>query len=944
MLGVMANILGSANAEVLYGTAEDDFVEGGAGDDTIVGGTGDDTLVGGEGADVFRFESASGRDVITDFDPSQDRLYLAEARSSLVEFLSDITEVNGDLVLRASSQHSITIKNLTFDEFDVSAFLPTNGLGSFSDVGFGALLRPDPSNGDQALDPIVLPLSNGDFAVTWQTFVNGDAFQRDIYSRIFNPDGEPVSDPFVINIDGGNNQNFVATPLEGGGFVVVWYSFEARQGYSAVYDNDGNAVSDATVYGTNSHVGVVALDDGGYLVLSSQTTVDGIRYNAQGEQVSQTFTIAEARQNGQEFGGIQLSNGTIVIVWDDYPEPGGSGGVGIRLYDNNLTPLTDAYLGNQIVDGRQWQTEVVELAGGGFVVVWETWGENQTESFQSFRIFDENGNPVTDEKLIDEPLLNFNSGLNTSVTATDDGGFAIIWKSTEGPIYFQQFDAFGFSVSDQLRIDEADFAFYGLNNIATLSDGTGVAAWDDGSRLIGFRLVDFAVRVEEPEGGSTLLGGDSDDYLRGGSTNDTLSGEGGADLIIGGAGLDLLSGGVGPDTLHGGPGADSLSGSSGTDQLFGGGGNDTLDGGGGNDTALFLDSATAVQITLNNGSAIRVGAEADTLISIEHLTGSMFADRLEGDDNFNRLVGADGADTLIGGAGNDTVEGGLGNDTVWAGAGDAGADYVVGGMGDDLLAGGAGDDLLVGGGATARGFSAVDIDAAEGRDTIFGGAGHDTVLGTHWSDINDNGSYDSSEEVLGSFNSNALYGGAGNDVVVGGGGADSIGGGTGDDFLKGRASADIIWGGRDNGNDTLLGNGGGDTLFGSGGDDLLEGSSGSDQLFGGAGADTVDGGSGIDSLYGGDGGDTLTGGSGVDTFFFAGSHGSDIVTDFDPGEDILFLVNTVTDFTDLASVQAAARQTAVNSQSGLLIDTGGGNSVFLVGVTSADLTEEALTL
>lgn len=79
------------------------------------------------------------------------------------------------------------------------------------------------------------------------------------------------------------------------------------------------------------------------------------------------------------------------------------------------------------------------------------------------------------------------------------------------------------------------------------------------------------------------------------------------------------------------------------------------------------------------------------------------------------------------------------------------------------------------------------------------------------------------------------------------------------------------------------------------------------------------------------------GGSGADTFYFAGNHGTDVITDFDPEEDTLFLVNTVTDFTDLASVQAAASETEIDGEAGLLIDTGSGNNVFLVGVTAEEL-------
>ncbi|WP_339947708.1 Ig-like domain-containing protein [uncultured Albimonas sp.] len=58
----------------LNGGAGDDAVRGGAGDDRLRGAAGDDRLTGGGGADLFVFRPGDGDDVITDFDPTQDRL------------------------------------------------------------------------------------------------------------------------------------------------------------------------------------------------------------------------------------------------------------------------------------------------------------------------------------------------------------------------------------------------------------------------------------------------------------------------------------------------------------------------------------------------------------------------------------------------------------------------------------------------------------------------------------------------------------------------------------------------------------------------------------------------------------------------------------------------------------------------------------------------------
>ena len=151
----------------------------------------------------------------------------------------------------------------------------------------------------------------------------------------------------------------------------------------------------------------------------------------------------------------------------------------------------------------------------------------------------------------------------------------------------------------------------------------------------------------------------------------------------------------------------------------------------------------------------------------------------------------------------------------------------------------------------------------------------------------------------------AINGGNGKDTLIGGGGGDTINGFNGNDSLRGKGGDDLITGGNgkdslrgDGGKDTLEGGSGKDKLDGNGGNDSLDGGSGNDTLNGGSGADMLDGGSGNDSLVGGVGKDTLEGGSGndkmrggadtdIDTFIFAGGFGNDIIFDFDLERDEL---------------------------------------------------------
>jgi len=120
--------------------------------------------------------------------------------------------------------------------------------------------------------------------------------------------------------------------------------------------------------------------------------------------------------------------------------------------------------------------------------------------------------------------------------------------------------------------------------------------------------------------------------------------------------------------------------------------------------------------------------------------------------------------------------------------------------------------------------------------------------------------------------------------------------------LYGSNRPDVLEG--KSGNDLIEGFNGDDTLFGNRGNDSLDGGNGADILYGGAGGDRISGGRGDDILVGGSGNDTLSGGSGSDRFVYnAFTEGTDIITDFNPNNDILDLtavfdnlgVATVTD-------------------------------------------------
>ncbi|MFD1951202.1 Calx-beta domain-containing protein [Sphingomonas arantia] len=400
-------------------------------------------------------------------------------------------------------------------------------------------------------------------------------------------------------------------------------------------------------------------------------------------------------------------------------------------------------------------------------------------------------------------------------------------------------------------------------------------------------------------GNDTLQGLAGNDTLTGLAGNDNLSGGEGNDTLFGNQGADVLAGGAGDDTLYGGQDNDNLSGGEGDDTLEGGRGDDVIDGGEGTDTATYFNAAGPVTVDLRVvGTQDTGGAGSDTLVSIENLLGSNFADTLTGDQFANRISGGLGADTIVGGGGDDVLYGNQDADTIDGGDG---ADMLFGGQGDDTLTGGTGDDMLEGGRGTNTLTGGDGIDSAAYANATQGvtvslllqngaqstGIGSDTLVGF--------------EGLIGS-----TYG----DVLTGDGGANTLTGLAGDDMLTGGFGVDTLNGGE--GNDMLYGNQDADRLFGGLGDD---------SLYGGRDDDTLSGDDGSDMLQGGVGSDILFGGAGADSFRFVIAADStiaayDIVGDFQSGFDTV-------DLTGLANMQSVFEITNSDGMTFLNVDLGG---------------------
>jgi Ca2+-binding RTX toxin-like protein len=494
----------------------------------------------------------------------------------------------------------------------------------------------------------------------------------------------------------------------------------------------------------------------------------------------------------------------------------------------------------------------------------------------------------------------------------------------------------------------ANLSGSGFNSVGSMRIADGLGGTDTVSGLYGIKdsAGNDSFRVD---GSYRNAGGGSSIDIRLTTGNDTVNftGAGGgarvnyrdaADGVI----VDLASGtavdantnlansgqdDIGTDTLvnvnyvRGSDFDDTLIGNDNDNRFRAHDGDDTIDGGLGIDEAEYSNSASGITVVGNLVTNDGFGS-ADTLTSIEIVSGSAHADNMTGDGSDNTFLGDFGNDTLSGNGGNDTLVGDFGDGGGFLG----GDDILDGGEGDDTLEGGTGSDSLTGGiggdlfvfrpgsgtdtiadfnfadgdriDASDYGISSVaDLDDFEfdGSDTIITFAPGNSVriagldvtgfaddlfdapqiviMGTPGDDNLSGG--DADETIIGLGGNDWIEGGAGDDSLDGGDGDDSLVGGSGDDFIEGgqgsfdtanyfnspgAITVDLNPASNQVTND---GQGGADTLSNV---EMISGSNFDDTVTGNGGDNFFFGNGGADIFYGGAGGDYFEGGAGNDYF------------------------------------------------------------------------------
>ena len=181
----------------------------------------------------------------------------------------------------------------------------------------------------------------------------------------------------------------------------------------------------------------MAMDaDGDFVVVWNSSAQDGDgkgvygqRYNAAGVAQGSEFPVNTYTTGHQTFASVAMdSDGDFVVVWESYGQDDvSSKGVYGQRYNAAGGELGSEFLVNTYTTGHQTSPSVAMDADGDFVVVWESYGQDG----DGYGIYGQRYNAAGLKQGAEFPVNTYTTSYQTrpSVAMDADGDFIVVWNS-----------------------------------------------------------------------------------------------------------------------------------------------------------------------------------------------------------------------------------------------------------------------------------------------------------------------------------------------------------------------------------------------------------------------------------------------------------------------------------------------------------------------------------
>ncbi len=299
----------------------------------------------------------------------------------------------------------------------------------------------------------ITKLSNGNMLIVWSSLGQddpGNSGAGGIYGQFINSSGLKVGSEFLINTTtSGSQLKPAAAQLTNGNIMITWYA------NSAGGDGDGNGVM-ATVINTS------------------------------GVKVVSDFIVNTTTANHQKNPSIAaLSGGNAVIVWWDTNGDGGGDGVYGQLITAAGAKSGGAFLVNTTTSGAQNKPKVAAAGDGGFVVSWQSNGQDGDAWGIYAQRFNSGAAQVGSEFQVN--VSTANNQKDPSIAILDNGYWVIAWRTLIGggnyDAYARIYNSSGTAVTSEFRVNSYTTGDQGAHStedsvsVAELAGGYALITW-----------------------------------------------------------------------------------------------------------------------------------------------------------------------------------------------------------------------------------------------------------------------------------------------------------------------------------------------------------------------------------------------------------------------------------------------------------------------------------
>lgn len=243
-----------------------------------------------------------------------------------------------------------------------------------------------------------------------------------------------------------------------------------------------------TTTGEQINPSTTALADGGWLATWMSQGQDGSgwgiyaqRYDAAGAANGFEFRVNHTTSNAQGNPSVAaLADGGWVVTWDSYGQDGSGQGVYAQRYDAEGLLRGAEFQVNKTTNEGQYNPSIAVLSDGGWVITWQSSGQDGMDSGIYAQRYDAAG-------LARGPEFQVNTYASwaqehPAITALTDGGWLVTWQSyvQDGDrwgIFAQRYAENGAARGTEFQVNTSTSLSQELPSVKALDDGGWIVTW-----------------------------------------------------------------------------------------------------------------------------------------------------------------------------------------------------------------------------------------------------------------------------------------------------------------------------------------------------------------------------------------------------------------------------------------------------------------------------------